>query len=104
MIYKRERTHIEHATNELGMPLSRRTINKYLACIDDAIERRKDLAARHHGNDAGEIPGDSASDTHHRVSCASSYRDLPHGLSLAPDQVPMPLNAILGPDRLMSIM
>jgi hypothetical protein len=34
---------IERATNELGVTLSRRTINKHLACIDDAIERRKDI-------------------------------------------------------------
>ncbi|MDN7998168.1 hypothetical protein QZN00_13530 [Burkholderia multivorans] len=35
---------IERATHELGVTLSRRTINKHLACIDDAIERRKDIS------------------------------------------------------------
>ncbi|SDD40648.1 hypothetical protein [Paraburkholderia lycopersici] len=35
---------IERASNELGVTLSRRTINKHLACIADAIDRRKDLS------------------------------------------------------------
>jgi len=35
---------IERAANELGVTLSRRTINKHLASIDDAIERRKELS------------------------------------------------------------
>ncbi|MBU9205475.1 hypothetical protein KTD31_29375 [Burkholderia multivorans] len=35
---------IERAANELGVTLSRRTINKHLARIDDAIERRKDIS------------------------------------------------------------
>ncbi|AOK67848.1 hypothetical protein [Burkholderia multivorans] len=35
---------IERATNELGVSLSRRTINKHLASIDDAIERRKNIS------------------------------------------------------------
>lgn len=34
---------IERATDELGVTLSRRTINKHLARIGDAIERRKDI-------------------------------------------------------------
>ncbi|WP_333983727.1 hypothetical protein [Burkholderia gladioli] len=33
---------IERATGELGVTLSRRTINKHLASIDDAIERRRE--------------------------------------------------------------
>lgn len=33
---------IEPATSVLGVTLSRGTINKHLASIDDAIERRKD--------------------------------------------------------------
>lgn len=37
-------TAIERATHELGVTLSRRTINKHLASIDDAIERRKDIS------------------------------------------------------------
>lgn len=41
---KLDATAIERATNELGITLSRRTINKHLAGIDDAIERRKDLS------------------------------------------------------------
>ncbi|RQU79317.1 hypothetical protein DF141_06395 [Burkholderia cenocepacia] len=40
---KLDATAIERATHDLGITLSRRTINKHLACIDDAIERRKDL-------------------------------------------------------------
>ncbi|MFP3830584.1 hypothetical protein, partial [Pseudomonas sp. SIMBA_021] len=35
---------IERATDELGITLSRRTIHKHLARIDDAIERRKDIS------------------------------------------------------------
>lgn len=35
---------VERAANELGVTLSRRTINKHLACIDDAIERRKNVS------------------------------------------------------------
>lgn len=35
---------IERATSELGVTLSRRTINKHLAGIDDAIERRRDIS------------------------------------------------------------
>lgn len=35
---------IERASNALGVTLSRRTINKHLARIDDAIERRKDIS------------------------------------------------------------
>lgn len=35
---------IERAAGELGVTLSRRTINKHLARIDDAIERRKDIS------------------------------------------------------------
>ncbi|MCP2091997.1 UNVERIFIED_ORG: hypothetical protein J2Y81_008103 [Paraburkholderia sediminicola] len=35
---------IERATDELGVTLSRRTINKHLARIDDAIERRRDIS------------------------------------------------------------
>jgi len=35
---------IERASNELGVTLSRRTINKHLACVADAIDRRKDLS------------------------------------------------------------
>ena len=35
---------IERATNELGVTLSRRTINKHLASIEDAIERRKNIS------------------------------------------------------------
>ncbi|BEU21260.1 hypothetical protein [Paraburkholderia sp. 22B1P] len=35
---------IERASNELGVTLSRSTINKHFACIADAIDRRKDLS------------------------------------------------------------
>lgn len=41
---KLDATAIERATHELGVALSRRTINKHLAGIDDAIERRKDIS------------------------------------------------------------
>lgn len=40
---KLDATAIGRATDELGVTLSRRTINKHLARIDDAIERRKDI-------------------------------------------------------------
>jgi len=35
---------IEHATDELGVTLSRRTIHKHLSRIEDAIERRQDIS------------------------------------------------------------
>ena len=41
---KLDATAIEHATDELGVTLSRRTIHKHLARIEDAIERRKGIS------------------------------------------------------------
>jgi hypothetical protein len=41
---KLDATVIGRAADELGVTLSRRTINKHLARIDDAIERRKDIS------------------------------------------------------------
>jgi len=37
------RCRIECAIRALGVTLSRRIINKHLASIDDAIERRRDI-------------------------------------------------------------
>jgi len=41
---KLDATAIGRATDELGVTLSRRTINRHLARIDDAIERRKGVS------------------------------------------------------------
>ncbi|MBU9413487.1 hypothetical protein [Burkholderia multivorans] len=41
---KLDATVIGRTADELGVTLSRRTINKHLARIDDAIERRKDIS------------------------------------------------------------